>query len=108
MQIQAQLLIGNDQLINVIGAQDAVTEFYLNAATVTARVTDLDGNDVAGQSWPTPLAYLAGTDGNYQGTLEDGMVLTAGQSYLIKVTIDNGGDEIGYWQFPRIARYRIP
>jgi hypothetical protein len=102
------LFIGNDQSIELTGLQDAISEAYINDASVTATVKTKEGVAVTGQSWPLTLAYVAASDGNYRGNLEDGLELIEATMYVIEVTADCGGDVIGFWRFNRQAVYRTP
>lgn len=101
------LLIQNDQTIRVNGLQDEVTESYLNAATVTVTLKAKDGTEVAGETWPLTLSYVAASDGNYIGNLSDELELTAGRTYFVEITAVSG-EWKGFWRFPRAAEYRQP
>lgn len=104
--MDAQLYIGNDQTIEVTGLIDEVSGSYLNGATVTASVKTLAGANVSGQSMPIALSYVAASNGNYRGTLEDGLVLTDGTFYVIEVSADAGSDLIALWHKQVPAQYR--
>jgi len=98
--------IENDNLIQLTGLQDAATSVYVNNATVTVTVTDRKGVNVSGQSWPLTLSYVASSNGNYEGTLEDGLVLSIGQKYEAKVVADAGSDKIATWYLDLMAQRR--
>lgn len=102
------LLVGNDQVIELLGARDAVTGDYLNSKTVTCTVKDSDGVNVSGETWPITLSYIAASNGDYRGTLEDGLALEDGNTYIVEVHIDAGSDLIGFWRFEVVAQYRDP
>lgn len=60
---------GNDVILRLKGVtaktEDGTTSF-LNAATVVARILDLEGNEV--QAWgysPQTLGHIAGSNGDY-------------------------------------------
>lgn len=103
-----QLYVGNDHLLTLEGVQDAVSGDYLNAATVTATLKTRAGVEVEGDNWPITLDYVADSDGNYQGVIEDGVEITAGKTYIVEITVDAGGDLIGFWRFPVVATWRVP
>lgn len=101
------LLIGNDQVLKVLGVQDAITEAYINDATVTARIK-LRGNEVDGQSWPLTLSYVAASNGNYQGLLQDTIDLQPDRPYTIEIRIEGSGGLVGFYRYTRAAVYRTP
>src|SRR5687768_17088915 len=114
--MEATLLIGNDQLLKVVGVQDAVSLDYITTAIVTATIKTLAGVAVAGEVWPITLQYVEDwgdrpeytTDGNYEGILEDGITLENNKRYIAEVGIDAGGDLIAFYRFVVPARYRTP
>ena len=102
------LLIANDQVIDVIGLQDAVTGQYLNEKTVVVTITDKNGNQVAGQSWPTTLEYVPASNGDYRGNLSNDMVLVRTRQYFVTIDADAGGGLVANWRWPVDAQYRKP
>lgn len=90
----------SDNLLEVIGLQDARTSAYLNSATVTVTVVDTSGTPIAGQSWPTTLDYVAGSNGNYVAVLEDALVVTDRQVVTAQITADGGTNLRRYWEKP--------
>jgi hypothetical protein len=101
--------IGSDQLLEVAGLKDPVTGAYVNTATVRATMYEPDGVTVVqGQTWPLTLSYVAASDGDYNGILEDGRDLKDGRLYWIELTADAGGDLIKKWRWSDTARYRVP
>lgn len=58
----------------------------VNTATVQARVTDLDGVDIplTNGAWPLDLAYVPGSQGDYEAFIPAGdMVLDQQQNYHV-------------------------
>lgn len=100
------LPIGNDVVLTVTGLLDPLTDEYFNGATVNVTVKDLSGTNVSGQTWPLALNYIVASDGDYEGVLEDGMVLTDGRYYEIAVTTNVGADLVALWRKRLPARYR--
>ena len=101
--------INNDQLLKVEGLRDPVTSAYVNAAIIEATMYESDGvTPVSGQSWPLTLDYVSASNGNYQGLLEDGRVLTYGEIYWIEVRADAGSDLIKTWRWSDRAIHRGP
>lgn len=89
--------VESDNLITLTGLKNEATGSYVNSATVTATVKDLDGTQLAGQTWPTTMSYVSSSNGNYRGTLEDGASLVAGTMYVVEITADAGSDLIRKW-----------
>lgn len=85
------LLISNDNLLELRGLQDATDLSYVNDATVSATLTDLDGNAVSGQGFPVTLNYVAASNGIYRATLQDGLALRRGKIYQCTVDAVSGG-----------------
>lgn len=54
---------------------------YVNDADVTVTIFDCDGEELAGESWPVTLPYVAASDGIYRVTLDVLTGLTEGQMY---------------------------
>ena len=100
------LPIGNDVILKVSGLYDPITAQYFNGATVNVTVKDLSGTSVAGQTWPLALQYIAASDGEYEGVLEDGLVLRDRAYYEIHVATDVGADLVALWRERLQARYR--
>lgn len=96
----------NDTLLEVSGLSDEATDAYINNATITAVVKDKDGAQVAGQSWPLTLAYVAASDGDYRGVLEDTLAVEIGDSLMAEVTIDGGSGRKAFWRMPVKVRQR--
>lgn len=98
-----ELLIGNDQTIELVGARDAVSGGYLNAATATATIKTKSGDTVAG---PIAMDYVVASEGRYRGNIEDGVELTNNKVYVVEISIDAGADLIGLWREEIPAHYR--
>ncbi len=103
---QSIIYIDNDNLIELIGLKDIALDTYVNDAAVAITLTDSAGDSVVGQSWPVTLNYVAGSDGDYRATLEDGLTLSVGGKYTAVVTADAGGDLLGKWTVKAVARVR--
>ena len=92
------LYIDNDNLLSVTGLKNASSGSYMNDATVTATLADLDGNAVSGQTFPVTLSYVADTDGNYQATLEDALSLTEGSVYKATISATTSSGLTASWE----------
>ena len=78
----------NDNLLRVDGLTDIISGAYVNDATVTVtEIRDSSGTLVTGQSFPITLAYVAASNGRYQGLLEDSLSLTAHGKYTARINI---------------------
>lgn len=98
------IYVGNDNAVQVVGLAD-LDGVYVNAATVTARLQTAAGVDVAGQTWPLTLAYVAASDGLYRGILESALVLTEGAAYRLEISAVSGSS-VAAWHVPIRADLR--
>lgn len=102
-----ELYILNDNVIELVGVKNSIDSVYLNAATVTVTVVDSSGNDLPVQPWPTTMLYVPSSNGIYRAVIEDGITgLTDSDALTAKIHVDAGGDLIGYWEIPLIAKTR--
>lgn len=97
--------VGNDNLLIVDAVVNADGD-YLNDATVSVTLTDKRGNEVSGGSWPLSVPYVAGSNGKYQVTLEDGLALVSDKVYIANITIDAGDDLIALYKMRICATNR--
>ena len=89
----------NDNLIEVLRLQDEGNDTYLNDAIVTVTLKNSAGQNIAGETWPLALSYVAGSSGDYRGTLKSTLTLpTAGQSVVAEVSADGGSGKKGFWK----------
>lgn len=105
------LLIRNDHTVKVIGLRDEGSGSYFNdlpPGSVTARIKDRQGRDVAGETWPVDLQYIADSNGDYHGNFDDAIQLIVGRTYIVEIAADAGGGLKAFWRFKRIAQYRKP
>lgn len=107
-QLQTEVMWdGNDNVLRVIGLSNAVTGAYLNdLATVEVTLTDSDGNEVTGQSWPLGVTYVAASDGEYRAILPQALSITPGATYTATVDADGGAGLKGRWEIPVLCRTR--
>ena len=76
----------SDTCVEIV-LQDAVSEAYINAGTVTGQLEDADGTPVGGA---VTLSYVAGSNGRYAGVVPNTLTLTAGAWYTLVVTCGSG------------------
>lgn len=86
----------NDNLLEVQGVRrknDSGQTVYdtAGAATVTVTVKNPSGVNLSGQSWPFTLSFVAGSDGNFQGTLQDTLDTTGLTWGLAHIEIEWAG-----------------
>jgi hypothetical protein len=100
-----QVLVDNDNVVRLNGAQ--VTNLttgerqYLDAqAVVQFRVQDEDYEDVAGETWPVTMTYLANSQGNFIGVLAADVALEADTDYHFLATVEYGANAHGTWDIP--------
>jgi len=89
-----ELYRDNDNVFTLDGLKNAVTGVYLNAATVTAQVKDLEGTVVVG-STPLDLGYVAASDGKYRIVADKALFasLVVGEYYDVIITgVESGVD----------------
>jgi len=98
----------NDNLLTLVGLQNEVTAAYMNAATVTVTVVDSADAEIAGETWPLTMDYVATSDGNYRATLTDTLaaLLAAGVALTAQITADGGAGLNGYWELPILTAAR--
>ncbi|KKK68278.1 hypothetical protein LCGC14_2945670 [marine sediment metagenome] len=97
----------NDNLLEVVGLKNVVTDTFINTATVTATLVDSKDVNVVGESWPITLSYVAASDGLYQAILKDTMTLVSGGLYTAKIDADDGPNKRAHWEFPVRAETRL-
>ncbi len=87
-----RILIDTDDLFYVRGLRDAVTQTYVNDATVELTLYDKKAADggvpLAGMTWPLTLVYVAASNGDYQGTVEDTLIVPANYRGVAAIHID--------------------
>lgn len=98
--------VGNTNLIELTGLKSAAEGSYVNNADVTVTVKDKDSNEVSGQTWPATMNYVATSNGNYRGILEDDLALVDGTMYFAHIDADAGENRIGHWEFAFVPKTR--
>ena len=94
----------NSNMVEVQGLQDAADDSYLNAATVSVTLKDLDGIDVVGETWPVNLPYEALSNGEYRGAISSGITLVKRQRLTAHIDAVEGA-LVAHWEIPvRVVR----
>jgi len=91
MSTENILLIANSNMLELNGLHNAVTNTFVNSATVVATLQDSQGVDVVGETWPVTLSYVSGTNGCYRVLLDPSIVLTDGDRYRLQLTAQGDG-----------------
>lgn len=95
----------NDNRLDVTGLRDSAG-VYLNSATVTTILIDATTlAEVAGETWPVTLDYVATSNGDYTAVLESALSVTPGQRLILRVTAVQGTTQ-AYWEIPVLVRMR--
>ncbi len=87
MSIQA-LFISADNTIELDGLKLSDGSFA-NDATLTFTLKDTDGDAISGAE-NIAMAYVASSNGKYQGTLESSVSLVSGTTYYLEITSSRG------------------
>jgi hypothetical protein len=100
------LYLANDNLVQIVGLQDvaAPATEYINSATVVCTIRDSAGNAVAGAT-NIPCQYQGGSNGIYNGVVEDTVTLVEGAYYTAVIDASSGGLK-GHWEVPCRAAIR--
>lgn len=97
----------NDHIIKVTGLRDGATSQYINDATVQATMVDHNGAEVEGVTWPLTLNYVADSDGNYVGLLEEELKVSPSGIYHLVVDAEAVPDVKGHWRKPVTVKERV-
>lgn len=104
-----QAYINNDNVVTISGLRDACTNQFANSATVTVTVTDKDGVEVpfdnTSDSWPRPMPYVTGSNGNYCGTIPVEAQMVPERDYIAIVEATYNGIR-GRWNIFFTAKHR--
>lgn len=95
-----EIYLANDNLLELIGLKDAVTDTYINNATVTAILKNAaTGEELTGQTWPISLSYIASSNGDYRATIEYDVAYPAiGQKIHAEITVDAGAGRRAFFK----------
>lgn len=90
-----KLYIGSDNVLEVNALTNTVTGEFEAGASIEVTITDSEGVEVAGQSWPVTLDHVEpeeGEDetGNYRANLSDTLEVTEGALYSVAIVANVG------------------
>lgn len=97
-----KLHIGEDNLIEWDEMKNSADDTYVNDASVSFTLKNADDSVVAGAS-NVSMPYIASSNGKYQGTLEDSVILTRGTRYYLEITATGSID--GFRRIACVAVY---
>lgn len=89
--VPAKVLVSdqNDQIIEIDGLKNALTDAYMNDATVIASLFDSFGNPVAGATALSLNPVSASGTGVYRGILPATVNVPVGTGYVLKLDIQD-------------------
>jgi hypothetical protein len=101
--------VGNDNLIRLVDLVDQIggdeaTPAAVLTATVTAQIKNAAGTNVG---TAITLAFVTGTNGDYEGVAADTLALVDGADYTVEVTADDGPNRRGFWVVEAKALKRL-
>ena len=91
--------VANSNILDLTGLLNAKASSYINDATVTVTIKDLDGNELTGISWPVTMAYVAASDGDYRATISEDLALVHKVNAVAHIEVDGGAGLVGHWEF---------
>ncbi len=83
------LIFLSDNIVELKNLINGVDGSYINNATVDLTLL-LDNVAVAGQAWPTTMAYVAGSSGLYRGTISPSVAVIEGDIYIAQINVNAG------------------
>ena len=101
--IMEALAIGSDNLVEVDELTNESTDAYVNNATIIMTLKD-SSLDAVPNAEDLSLAYVAGSNGKYQGTIPSTVSLTAGSRYYLDISATGGGVTL-FVRIPCRAQY---
>lgn len=85
------------------GLFDNSSKTFINGATVTYALKNSAGSTVAGGTGT--CSYIEGSQGCYEGFLDDSLSLTENSTYYLEVTATSTGGTVGFRRIPYVATY---
>ncbi len=98
------LAIGSDNLVRLDTLTNYSSGAYVNNATVTFTLKDANGSVVSSLSGQS-MAYVAGSNGRYEGTVPSTAALTLNALYTIEITALGAGYTL-FRKLSCVAKYR--
>ena len=96
----------NDNLLELLGLRNEITEEFVDDATVTAVVKDRQGTEIGGQSWPLAMTYVTASEGNYLGVIDAALDVEPSDRVIAEITIAVTGGLEAFFKLPLIVKER--
>lgn len=102
--------IENDMVFEVLNLVDSETGDFVDDATVTAELKNIDDTTVTSVNvtFPITLLYVGGSNGIYRGVaqgLDEGEV-TLGHRYVVEITVTDSAMSKAVWKIDVIMKKR--
>ena len=104
MTVSLALYVDNNNVVELSGLTNSITDVVDTGAAVDVTIKDRLGVDVSGETWPVAMTHVAG--GLYRATMKDDLPLTAKDVYTVVVHAVGSGGEIGHWECTMKAQVR--
>lgn len=99
--MELELLLYKSTSVLQAVVKDELTQLPINDATVTATLKHRNGGEVAAQTWPLTLAYVALSEGMYRGLILHSITVAIDDELRAEVTATaSGGRRI--FKAPRV------
>lgn len=99
------VLVENDNVVELFELRNPITGAFLNAATVDITITDSEGVEVTGETWPLTIPYVTGSNGIYRVILDKVLGFIAGQRYTAVINAAEAGLD-AKWTLDYLAKVR--
>lgn len=105
----SSIYIGNDTVIEIEGLIDSVDDTYVNDATVSIQLYEIDGYGDVGDAFGSPVTmdYVTDSDGDYIGIIESSVGLTLGNKYLAIITASSSGRDSRWDEIIQVTRRKM-
>lgn len=87
----------SNNIIELDALRNGITGDYINDATVTVTIVDPDDNELTGQSWPTTMDYVNGSNGKYRALLDFDIDWPADYAFSL-ISVNGGAGLVGYFK----------
>ncbi len=105
MRVEAFYILNSNQVV-IDHLRESMTGAVINHAGVTCTIIGPDGEPLAGEDWPLPMAFQPGSQGRYIGQLKHDLPYVADSKYTAVIDADAGAGVRGHWEVARVARVR--
>ena len=94
------IFLDNDNVIQIAELLDAVTSVFVNSgAVVSLSITDMQGSDVGGLTFPTSMTLADSATATYRRVVDKALEIVADENYRAVITVVwgtvDGGAVIG-------------